>query len=53
MTDFIGLHSLDALALEKDVPARQGKILIDEVEDGGLTKDLSAVHLKAHTIHSH
>ena len=61
VADLVGLHAFDALALEKNISGGKGEVLIDEVEDGGLTgaigadeaKNLSLLHLETHTAHCH
>jgi hypothetical protein len=36
VTNLVGLHTLDAVALEKNISGGQRKILINKVQDGGL-----------------
>jgi hypothetical protein len=61
MTDPVGFHALDALALEKDVAAGQGKELGDEVENRGFTRpvgtnqteDFTLPDLETHAVDRH
>jgi len=61
MADLVGLHSLNTVALEKNISGSQRIIVIDKVKDGGLARavgadqseDLPAFHLEVHSIDCH